>query len=63
MRAHASLTVDRIIEAIEADEYSGFCWSCGAECYGIEPDASGCECEECGEPKVMGAEDCLLLIA
>jgi hypothetical protein len=28
---------------------------------GVEPDAEEYECENCGEPQVMGAEQALLL--
>ena len=30
------------------EEFDGFCQACGAEVYGIEPDAKEYECEECG---------------
>ncbi len=32
----------------------------GAETDGVEPDASEYRCDECGEPKVFGAEELLL---
>jgi len=38
----------------------GFCLSCGAEKYGVEPDAEGYRCDECGEDSVMGAEEILI---
>lgn len=40
---------------------TGFCVKCGAEAYGVEPDAHGYECEQCGEPGVYGAEELLLM--
>jgi hypothetical protein len=55
----SNITTERIIAAIEADDNLGFCLACGAEACCVEPDAEGYECEECGEPKVMGAENCL----
>lgn len=47
------------MEAVKLDDGLGFCRSCGAEAYGVEPDARGYECEECGEPQVAGAEEYL----
>lgn len=57
------ISFDRIIEAVEEDEYAGFCTACGEEQYGFEPDARECECEFCGEHKVYGAEELLLMTA
>lgn len=54
----ATFTVDRA----EYDERNtGRCVACGAEAYGVEPDASGYECEECGQPSVYGLEELLML--
>ena len=39
----------------------GYCISCGAEHYGIEPDANNYTCDECGEKKVFAAEEILIL--
>ena len=50
---------ERILDAIEADDYIGFCTACGAEHYGVEPDARGYTCEVCGAPAVYGAEELL----
>lgn len=55
----SKITIERVMNAIAADDHRGFCLSCGAEAYGVEPDAEGYECEECEEPRVMGAENCL----
>lgn len=39
------------------DNYDGICMSCGAWTDGgVEPDASGYVCEECGKRRVVGAE-------
>ena len=54
------LNPDRILEAVQADDGTGFCMSCGAEAYGVEPDAHDYECETCGEDAVYGAEELLL---
>jgi hypothetical protein len=62
MRIHSSITQDRIIEACEADDCLGFCTACGADAYGVEPDARRYECEACGARAVYGAEELLLRI-
>jgi Zn finger protein HypA/HybF involved in hydrogenase expression len=51
----------RILRAVEADDMSGFCCACGADAHNVEPDAEKYECETCGEHKVYGAEQLLLL--
>ena len=57
----SGLTMSEIIEAIEDDQNSGFCISCGEESHGIEPDARKYECESCGAPCVYGAEEILIM--
>lgn len=61
--ANPKLTLDRVLEAVESDEYIGFCVACGAEHDGVEPDARQYECQDCGKLKVYGAEELLLMIA
>jgi len=48
------------LEAIE--EYKGYCSNCDDITLesGVEPDAEGYECPECGNNTVMGAADALL---
>ena len=53
------ITTEQIMEAIQEDDNRGFCTACGEEAYGVEPDARGVVCEECGKPKVFGAEEML----
>ena len=60
MKIHPSLTLELIMHAVESDDYVGFCLKCGAEHYGVEPDAVGYSCEECEAPAVSGAEDILI---
>ena len=56
------VSIDQIIEAVESDENIGFCLACGAEtCGGVEPDARKYPCESCGERKVYGAQELLLM--
>ena len=38
MKMHASITVERIMAACEADDHLGFCIACGDEAYGAEKD-------------------------
>jgi hypothetical protein len=59
---HESITVDRVIEAIELDESVGFCTACGNEQGGCEPDARRYRCEACDERAVYGAEELLFMI-
>jgi len=44
-----------------SEEYGGACIACGEEAYGVEPDARGYECEECGAAKVYGAEELIMM--
>ena len=53
-------TEEQILEAVQSDDYMGFCRACGAQAYGVEPDARNYECEECGAREVYGAEEFLL---
>jgi len=54
------ITLERILAAVEEDEQIGFCTACGAEHYGVEPDARGYGCENCGALSVYGAEELLV---
>lgn len=58
----AKLTMTRIIRAVESGESVGFCIKCGNKQYGVEPDARRYTCEKCGQPKVFGAEELLMMI-
>jgi Zn finger protein HypA/HybF involved in hydrogenase expression len=64
---HASLTEDRICEAVERRMTSldnpGFCTCCGEETEGVEPDAEDYHCEACGADAVYGADELLMYIA
>jgi len=55
------IDVDRVIEAIAEDSYSGFCTECGNEQDGCEPDARNYKCEACGSRSVFGAEELLIM--
>ena len=54
-------TIEEVMEAVAADDSIGFCTVCGAEAYGVEPDACRYECEACGELAVYGAEELLMM--
>ncbi len=64
MKLHKSITPERIMDACQRRDVSldnpGFCTACGADAEGVEPDARGYECEECGAHAVYGAEELLL---
>jgi hypothetical protein len=62
MKIHESITLDRVMAAVEADDHLGFCLACGEEADGCEPDASGYECDVCGARAVEGAENLLFLV-
>lgn len=66
LQMHKSITAERILPLAESQmfglENPGVCLACGAERDGCEPDASGYECYECGENKVMGATDLMMII-
>lgn len=54
------ISQDRILRAIESGDSVGFCKACGAEAYGVEPDACNYACESCGAHEVYGAEEMLI---
>lgn len=58
---HKSITLDRILELVEADDHGGICAACGADAYNVEPDARKYRCECCDAPSVYGAEEWLLM--
>lgn len=63
MLGNMKVTLDQVIEAVKDDNNIGFCVNCGAEAFGVEPDARGYMCEACGEANVFGAEELLLILA
>lgn len=42
-------------------DYGGFCIACGEDTDGIEPDGEAYECPSCGENKVYGGEQLILM--
>ena len=67
MNIHPSVTIERVLEAVERShqllDNPGFCIQCGEDAEGVEPDARRYECEACGEPGVYGAEELLIMMA
>jgi hypothetical protein len=49
------------IEEALSEGTMGYCVACGSEAYGVEPDARKYECEVCGENKVYGAQELLIM--
>lgn len=66
MTIHPSVTVDRVLEAVECQFSSldnpGFCIACGADADNCEPDAREYRCESCSQRAVYGAEELLMMI-
>lgn len=54
--------LDMILELAEADDNLGICLACGEVAEGVEPDAENYRCEYCGERRVFGAEQALLVL-
>jgi hypothetical protein len=52
-------TLAHVQEMVENNQ--GFCLACGETQDGVEPDARKYECESCGESKVYGAEELVLM--
>ena len=66
MKIHPSITLKRITDACERRLNSldnpGFCYECGHEQEGCEPDAQNYRCEECDQHTVFGAEELLFMV-
>jgi hypothetical protein len=59
----SKIDLKAVMEAVQEDDGSGFCLACGNQTWGVEPDARGYRCDSCGQPKVYGAEEVLLMMA
>lgn len=66
MIIHPSITIDRVLEAVESQmttvDNPGFCVACGEDADGCEPDARKYKCEACGARSVYGAEELLIML-
>ena len=60
-----TINPERLLEAVReqmfGDGNTGFCTACGQEADGCEPDARNYPCESCGERKVYGASELLIM--
>jgi hypothetical protein len=54
------ITLEQVLNAIEMDDCLGFCTKCGAEAFGVEPDARKYVCSVCNAATVYGAEELLI---
>ena len=61
--AKTKVTLEQIMAAVESGDNIGICLACGEEQGGCEPDARKYECESCGERRVYGAEELLIMYA
>tara|TARA_R100001510_G_C7627138_1_gene186786 strand:- start:129 stop:314 length:186 start_codon:yes stop_codon:yes gene_type:complete len=57
------LDVELLLELAYADNNEGLCMACGEIAEGVEPDARQYKCECCGERRVYGAQEALLMFA
>jgi predicted RNA-binding Zn-ribbon protein involved in translation (DUF1610 family) len=57
------LSLNDVQVSAAADEHLGYCLSCGAEAYGVEPNARRYPCDACGTDRVYGAEEILIMFA
>lgn len=48
-------------QACSQYENEGICTECGHTQSGVEPDAMGYHCEECGESSVVGIETAIMM--
>lgn len=60
---HKSITLEKVMNLVEEGEYIGLCINCGEERAQCEPDARNYHCDNCGEDKVFGAEELLIMLA
>ena len=56
-----TMSVEQYEEATMGLDNPGVCLACGEEAYGVEPDARNYTCEACGESKVFGLEEALMM--
>ena len=62
---HPSVTQERVLELHNRRTTTlddpGICLACGAEAECVEPDARDYACAACGEHRVVGSEEAVLL--
>lgn len=58
---HKKITETRVIKAINRDDGTGYCLSCGTQFDGhAEPDARQYHCDHCDADQVYGAQEILI---
>ena len=66
MNIHPSITLERVLDALERHrtvlDDPGFCAACGVDVDGIEQDAHGYQCDACGSHAVHGAGELLIMM-
>lgn len=66
-KIHESVTLSRALRLAEESAFGmanpGLCLSCGEDADGCEPDARQYICESCGEPRVFGAEELVMMLS
>ena len=63
MKIHESVTEQRVIDSVEADDQLGICLACGEDHdYPVEPDARRYPCSCCGKRAVYGAQEIMFMI-
>jgi hypothetical protein len=55
------LTVEQLEQSQFSLDNPGYCLACGAEYNDCDPDTRKRECEECGERKVYGLEQLVMM--
>jgi hypothetical protein len=64
---HPSVTADRVAELCQRRMTSlddpGICFACGSEADGVEPDARKYLCDCCGQYRIYGSEEAILMLA
>lgn len=55
------ISMKSLTSAMNAKIPAGFCIACGKKHVGVEPDARNYVCNKCGEAKVFGAEEIMLM--
>jgi len=59
--------MDQLIDTVKDCTFgmanTGICVECGNAQDGCEPDAREYVCDDCGEPKVYGAEEIFMMLA
>jgi hypothetical protein len=60
LEVHPSVTLRRVIAAVEAENGTGFCIKCGNEQTGCEPLSRDMKCVACGRSSVFGADEAFM---